>query len=311
MESPRICFVMPYFGRWPFWMPFFLKSCRCNPSIDWLFFSDCGPLPDCPPNVRIVPITFDAYCQRVSQALKIDFKPQRPYKLCDIRPAFGVIHKKELAGYDFWGFSDIDLIYGDLRAYFTARRLSRRDLFSTHARRVAGHLCLIRNNTRMRYAFTRIPDWQGRFCDPDHHALDEGAFSRIFLRHKNLPQPLRHLLGQFNPWYRRSEFVEAFSTPCARIDWIDGSRNFPAKWHWRAGKLTNDRDGQREFPYFHFIVWKQSDQWKSIQESACSQSVILARQEAWTVTCNGFKRFDDDPAYQTSATAPGLQYQAS
>jgi hypothetical protein len=71
----------------------------------------------------------------------------------------------------------------------------------------------------MREVFKRIPDWQRRFCDQEHHALDEGAFTRIFLRNKNLPAFLQRLIGTvFNPWYRCSEFVEAYSTPYARID---------------------------------------------------------------------------------------------
>ena len=52
MTAPRLLFVIPYFGRWPFWMPFFLKSCRFNPDVQWLFFTDCGALPDAPSNVR-------------------------------------------------------------------------------------------------------------------------------------------------------------------------------------------------------------------------------------------------------------------
>ncbi|WP_211090272.1 DUF6625 family protein [Pseudothauera nasutitermitis] len=56
--APSLCFVIPYFGKWPFWMPFFLASCRANPTVDWLLFSDCGELPDCPPSVRMVGTSF-------------------------------------------------------------------------------------------------------------------------------------------------------------------------------------------------------------------------------------------------------------
>lgn len=288
--SPSICLVMPYFGRWPFWMPFFLQSCRLNPSINWLFYTDCAPLDNCPENVRVVTMSFADYCHHVSSRLGIDFRPTQAYKLCDIRPAFGLIHEGDLQGYDFWGFGDIDLIYGDLRAYFTSERLQRHDLYSTHARRVSGHLCLIRNSPRMRDAFKRIPNWQSRFCDPQHQALDEGAFTRLFLRNKNLPELLQKLLGTLlNPWYRRSEFVEAYSTPYARIDWHDGSRNFPQKWYWRAGKLTNDQDGLREFPYFHFIVWKRHG-WDQLPSEQLQASTDFALSSSWSISPLGFER---------------------
>lgn len=288
-KSPSICLLMPYFGKWPFWMPFFLQSCRYNPSIDWLFFSDCGQLENCPENVRVVSMSFAQYCQTVSRSLGIEFQPGKAYKLCDIRPAFGSIHEDELQGYDFWGFGDIDLVYGDLRAYFTDQRLQSYDLYSTHARRVSGHLCLIRNTPRMRDAFKLIPNWQQRFCDQQHLAVDEGAFTRIFLRNKNLPQILQRLIGRLNPWYRRSEFVEAYSTPYARIDWLDGSRDFPQRWLWNKGKLSNDRDQGREFPYFHFIVWKQQE-WKILQQEQLEVACAFAGTTTWSLSAQGFKQ---------------------
>ena len=286
---PRILFLMPYFGRWPFWMPFFLESCRRNPDIDWLFFSDCGVPDNLPPNVTIECMTFSDYCGLVSQRLEIDFAPTQAYKLCDIRPAFGLIHADRLEGYDFWAFGDNDLVYGDLRSYFTADRLASYDLYSTHERRVAGHLCLIRNSERKRQLFRQIEDWQARFTDQKHHALDEGAFSRIFLWRKNFPEPLFKLVGKFNPWRRRSEFTEAFSTPGGCIKWHDGTENFPRRWFWRNGTLTNDRDGERQFPYFHFVCWKRNE-WPQLPEPDPAEIKRLAAEPAWIIDETGFHR---------------------
>lgn len=288
MAAPRIRFLIPYFGRWPFWMSFFLESCRYNPDIDWLFFSDCGEPDNLPANVVIEPMSFAQYCQLVSERLGIAFQPQSAYKLCDIKPALGLIHADRLEGIDFWGFSDIDLIYGDLRGYFTAERLTHFDLLSTHERRISGHLCLLRNTTRMREAFTQVPDWQEKLAATEHTAFDEAAFSRLFIRHKSWPAPLRLLADRFNPWRRSSEFVEAFSTPNGRVPWHDGSLDFPARWIWRRGLLFNERDGERQFPYFHFIGWK-SDAWPVHAEAELVPDPTLAARDAWCVTPQGFR----------------------
>lgn len=285
--SPSLCFVIPYFGKWPFWMPFFVASCRANPGIDWLLFSDCGPVADCPPNLRIVQTSYADYCTRVSAALGIDFAPVNPYKLCDLKPALGLIHEVELRGYDFWAFGDLDLVHGDLRAYFTAERLAGKDLLSTHARRVSGHCCLVRNNPRMREAFRLIPNWRDLFADQVHHALDEGAFSRIFIRHKNWPDWLYRFAARFNPWYRRASFVEAYSTPGAKVAWIDGGHEFPQRWFWRAGVLTNERDGARTFPYFHFPVWKKNE-WSALPLSDTEALNALAASGQWEMNETGF-----------------------
>lgn len=284
---PRILFVIPYFGRWPFWMPLFLETCRRNADIDWLLFSDCGVPENLPPNVTVETMTFEAYCQLVSQRLGIDFRPANAYKLCDIKPALGYIHVDRLEGYDFWAYGDIDLLYGNLREYFTAERLAAHDLFSTHERRVAGHLCLMRNNARTREVFKLIKNWKERFADDEHHALDEGAFSRIFLWRKNFPRPLFTLVGKFNPWRRRSEFTEAFSTPGGCIKWHDGTKDFPQRWYWRNGRLTNDRDGDRAFPYFHFITWKHNE-WPALPLPDPAWLQQLAASPAWEIDAKGF-----------------------
>jgi hypothetical protein len=286
--------VIPYFGRWPVWMPFFIASCRANPTIDWLLFSDCGKPEDCPDNVRIVETCYEDYCALVARRLGIDFRPGNPYKLCDIKPALGYIHADRLENYDFWAFGDIDVVYGKLRDFYTTARLARYDLISSHARRISGHLTTVRNTPRMREAFQRIPNWQQRFCGP-HEALDEGAFSRIFLWRKNFPKPLFKFVGLFNPWRRKSDFREDYSTPNAGLAWIDGSKNFPTDWFWREGHLTNDRDHGREFPYLHFMIWKET--WKNnFPVTFAADYARLARATAWRISATGFDAIDASQA---------------
>lgn len=290
MANPSILFLIPYFGKWPFWMPFFLESCRYNPDIHWLFFTDCGVPDDAPENVHFRTISFTAYCQHVSSRLGIPFAPKSPYKLCDLKPALGLVHEDELAGYEFWGFSDIDLIYGKLRHYFSAERLARFDLLSTHERRISGHLCLMRNTPGALALFKDVPGWQDQLAGDAHVAFDEGAFSRLFLRYKNWPSMFRELFLAKNQRWRMSEFVEAYSTPYGRVPWHDGSFDFPEYWQWQQGRLTNNRDGMREFPYFHFIGWKGREDWRTEAEHSVARDPELIRADGWRITTRGFLR---------------------
>ena len=260
VQQPSIILIVPYFGKWPAWFEYFLITCEFNSTIQWLFFTDCPPPKNSPSNVVFQRMSFEEYKIKVSERLGINFNPDDPYKLCDLKPALGFIHEKDIEGYEFWGFSDIDLVYGDLRKYYNAERLSKYDLYSTHARRVSGHFCLIRNTKKMREAFMLMRNWQVRLADNQHYALDEGAFSRIFIRHKNFPKWLFNIFAYFNSWRRRSEFVEAFSTPNAGVPWLDESYCFPESWLWKQGKLINNLTGEREYPYFHFYGWKK-DGW--------------------------------------------------
>ena len=288
--APSILFLIPYFGQWPFWMPLFLKSCEHNPDINWLLIGDCGEPDGLPANVRYRYSSFADYCDLVSERLGLSFHPTNPYKLCDLKPAYGFIHQEDIQGYDFWGFGDLDLIYGDLRAYFTAEKLKRYDFFSTHERRVSGHLCVMRNNEHFRTLFWRIPDFHKRIEDHQHHALDEGGFTRLFLWRKNFPKPLFKFVGLFNPLRRVAEFREAFSTPYAKVAWIDGGYDFPQRWYWSAGHLTNDTSQTREFPYFHFVVWKSL--WKHGKTGDAAHIARLASDECWSVDSEGFHSRD-------------------
>lgn len=301
-EQPRIRFIIPYFGRWPFWMPFFLKSCAHNPTIDWLIFTDCGVPEGAPENVCFEEISYQDYCQLVSDRLEIPFAPPNPYKLCDIKPALGYIHKEHVAGYDFWAFGDIDVIYGDLRAYFTNHRLAKKDLLSTHSRRVSGHLCLMRNTPEMLEAFKLIPDWKARFEDPVHMALDEGAFSRLFIGHKNWPYWLRRFAEQLKERSRRSEFVEAHSTFTLLRN---GKKTIPAKWVWQDGRLTNSEQPGVCLPYFHFLFWKNGA-WRDLDQEALVEHQDLHFERCWEVTEKGWRSASGAREQEAFGDAPKI-----
>ncbi|WP_404396473.1 DUF6625 family protein [Stutzerimonas chloritidismutans] len=273
-------------------MPFFIESCRANPNINWLLIGDCAVLEDLPNNVEQRFFAFVDYCAFVSECLGINFNPSNPYKLCDLKPALGFIHAADVAGYDFWGFSDLDLIYGDLRSYFSDARLRKYKVLSTHERRISGHFCLLRNEPELNSLFWKIPDFVRRAEDPKNHALDEGGFSRIFLWRKNFPKPLFDFVGLFNRWRRVAEFKEAFSTPNGIRPWTDGTQDYPAFWVWRNGRLQNAKDGDRQFPYLHFLVWKKDWQ-QSSQPMSYEQAQVLASRRNWRIDRDGFHIGED------------------
>jgi hypothetical protein len=251
-----IVILIPYFGQWPFWINIFIASCKANPTIHWRIYTDCGGVSDCPDNVQLIAMSFAEYCQLTANKLGITFHPENAYKLCDIKPALGLIHEEDIQNYDFWAFGDIDMVYGNLRSYFTEERLARKDLIATHARRISGHLCLLRNTDDMRHAFKKVTNWQALLMKSNHVAFDEKPFSKVFLRHKNSPVWVRWVAALLDPWLKRAEFNEAYTTPNAKIAWEHG--RFPTVWYWQAGRVTNDLSGSKEYPYFHFMVWKKN-----------------------------------------------------
>lgn len=256
-EQPvAICMIIPWFGPWPPWIRPFLESCRWNPTVDWLIFGDARPPEDVPPNVRIVTTSFQNYRRLIANRLAIEPRWHDAYKLCDLKPALGFIHQLEIAGYDYWGFGDLDVIYGDIRRFMTPAVLSH-DIVSAHAHIVAGHFSLLRNSRKMVDAFMRLPGWRGMLASAEHKSFDEQIFSQLFMRMHGRRAWRRF----FVPRYRNAHFEEQYSTNLSSmLRWIDGGSEFPRCWYWDRGHLTTDRSGEREFLYLHFSHW-QSNRW--------------------------------------------------
>jgi len=260
-----IALLIVYFGGWPEWMPLFLESVRANPTVDWIFITDCGVPETAPPNVRWVEMDFAGYANFVSRRLGIDFQPADPYKFCDLRPAFGYLHTDLVRGYDYFGYGDLDVIYGNIRAFYDEAVLSH-DCISTHEDRVSGHLALFRNEERLRRAFKRmyrrrgmrITSWKRLFSDPTCFGLDEAEFSALFLPPGGLPEPLRSWWCRYDSLKRNNYFKEQHSTVLSKKPWLDGRWEHPETWFWIDGRLTNSQEGAREFLYLHFMNWKGS-----------------------------------------------------
>ena len=125
-----IILIIDYFAKdWPDWFPIFIESCKKNGTIDWLIHTNCSTKIDIPQNVHIHKISEYEYCKKVSETLGIYFFPSWNYKIVDIKPAYGKIWEKEIKNYDFWGYTDIDIIYGNLRHFLTEKFLIRNGLF--------------------------------------------------------------------------------------------------------------------------------------------------------------------------------------
>lgn len=140
-----IAMVIPYFtrgkGPLPKMAALWLHSCRMNPTVDWLLFTDCGMDGlDVPENVRVVQTGFEAVRERIQALFDFPICLETPYKLCDFKPVYGEAFAKELEPYDFWGFCDMDVIWGDIRRFITDDLLERHDRVLTH-----GHCSLLRN----------------------------------------------------------------------------------------------------------------------------------------------------------------------
>lgn len=99
----KIVLIQPYFGKFPNYFELHLLSIRRNPDITWIFFTDDHTEYDWPSNAEVHYMGFDDMQRLVQSRFEFQISLEKPYKLCDFKPAYGWIFRDYLEGYDYWG----------------------------------------------------------------------------------------------------------------------------------------------------------------------------------------------------------------
>jgi len=137
--------IIPYFGKFKPSADLFFESCRRNPKIDWIIFSDndFGLSHISESNIHYHHMKFSDFLRRTERKLNTTLSWDRPYKLCDLKPFYGAIFDDYLVDYSYWGYGDMDVIYGDVSGFLTKIHASDYDKINW-----MGHLTFIRNTER-------------------------------------------------------------------------------------------------------------------------------------------------------------------
>ena len=88
-----------YFGKWPWYFPYFLHSCKFNPTIDFILITDnAEAIANKPDNVIIVKKSLNEIKDIASKKLGFVVATDDPYKLCDFKPAYGFLFREIMKG---------------------------------------------------------------------------------------------------------------------------------------------------------------------------------------------------------------------
>lgn len=244
MQTPKIRFIIPYFGELPVWFPAFLHSCRWNADVDWLFFCDRAFPSFAASNIHCVFLTLDEFNALASQQLQFEVKISSAYKLCDFKPAYGLIFAEYLQDYDFWGHCDIDTIMGDIHHFITPELLTHYDIISAQKERICGHFCLYKNTPKTNMLFTRSPDHRLLLRLAAIAGFDEGEMTNIVNQTADTGELKVYWLRRFANY---KDPIDNGATA-----YLGAKTNH---WHWQEGKLYHQSD---EILYMHFMNWKQT-----------------------------------------------------
>ena len=224
IASPSMRLVVPHFGQRPAYFPLVVRSMAANPDVSWILLTE-QPVADPPPNVTVQLCTFEDLARRIQSSFDFQISLERPYKLCDFRPAFGEIFADELAGYDFWGHSDLDVIFGRIRDHLPAAAFEADKILFN------GNFSLYRNDAETagwyRHAVGKV-DYRDAMTNPAAMHFDEWAGIRYIVEDIGAPA-----------WHEDVIFDISFRRYRTRAEAPPGRD--PRRYAWEDGEVCEYR----------------------------------------------------------------------
>lgn len=278
MKEYRIALIVPYFGKLPNYFSFWEKTALANDNVDFFLFTDDRSAVS-KGNIHVRYCTFGDFTDAIQKVLDFKISIRKPYKLCDCRPVYGLAFSNLLQGYDFWGYCDIDLVFGDIRKFVTDDILEKSDRVYNN-----GHLSLYRNVDSVNRLFLNDGEYP-EFNAKEAFTLDEPCY---FDEYRGMELKCIRLLD-------KSKF---YDNRCVRLDMPPASLNFHylngkvVYCEWQGGKLcVKGADGSsQEFLYVHFQ-----------KRDIAVPDYGLLSENSFMLIPNAFVRVGVDAVYKHSA----------
>lgn len=245
----KIILISTHFGKLPKWIGLYLETCRWNPTVDWIIFSDHPMASPDASNVRWVRMTMPDLGALASAKLKLTISLENPRKICDLKPAYGAIFEDYLGGYDFWGHVDLDMLWGDIRAFMTDELLERYQIISAMPRHICGCFTLYKNRDDITRLYGQSPGYRG--------VLEDGAW-QYFFDEKIFPETVFRAAqqGKLNFLARQLVLICEISEDFwAELPPEEVKKIRTGEANWRKGKIFQGAAGE-ELMSCHFERWK-------------------------------------------------------
>lgn len=244
----KICYIIPYFGKLPKGFEMWLLSCSKNDTIDWILYTDDKTEYKYPKNVKVKYCNYEDIKNKIQNNFNFKVCINRPWKLCEFRPAYGEIFKDDLREYDFWGHCDMDLIWGDIRKFITDDILNKYEKIGFQ-----GHSTIYKNidevNSRYRTIVPGKINYKQAFTSEEGFCFDETGICDIYDYLKI-------------PYYKGTNFahLDRFTNSffLGHLPESDTYKNNRQVFCWKDGKLLryylyDKKVFEEEFMYLHLF----------------------------------------------------------
>lgn len=276
----KICFVIPQFGIIPGYVDFFIKTASYSANIaDFIFFTDQDMKPNPVRNVFAEKITFEQFVTLAQTKLKCNLNVISAYKLCDLKPMYGLIFEDYLKQYLYWGHCDFDIIFGDIESLLKKNSFDRFDIFCTQRTYASGPFQIFRNVEKVNHFFMNSPSWRQVLSQPDYLGFDEaGDVIRELWKGKDIwdcpakVHSMTHLL-------KNEELLERLHIKVMMKELITEKYTPGTEIHFDNGKLYVQPSNEELYIY-HFMNRKNRTFFNDL--------LLSKDARTFTFTANGF-----------------------
>lgn len=192
----KICFILTFFSnksplkfwkqkKFPLYFNYFINTFNYNKEIDLKIFTDISfkEYSFINEHIKFYPMSFKAFNKKASKTLGLKINPDKPYKVCDLRPSYGIIFQEYLTNYDFWGYCDPDMIIGNLHSFLSDDISNNFEMITagTGAKNPYyphGYMILYKNCEKMNNLYSKSKDYRWIFEDKKNYRFDENGGNR-------------------------------------------------------------------------------------------------------------------------------------
>lgn len=143
----KLKLIQLWIGEIPDYFWFHYETTKNLKDVEFLIFTDCNLVVDCQ-KYKIIPVTKEEIEGKISSMLNYNFKITSSKKFNDLKSCFGELFEEHLYDCDFFGFYDIDTLFGDFQKWIFPH-MNDYDVISfadsIHHNRLCGPFTIFRN----------------------------------------------------------------------------------------------------------------------------------------------------------------------
>lgn len=168
-----IVLLSVYFGDLPDYFNYFIETAKTNKTIQFVIYNDRLKEEKTIDNIHLIPLSLVNLNQRLTSIFNTTVTLNSSWKINEIKPLFALLFPGKIKAYDFWGWCDIDIIWGNIRNFMTEEILEKSQVISTKPYWTAGHFTLFKNTeqlNKLALSYSELPDLLN---DEKYYAFEE------------------------------------------------------------------------------------------------------------------------------------------